>query len=230
MQKLLPIKSVIAKTFKLVFSKKYFHKFFIIGFILTISNYLFNVLFEFFLNTPSTVISPLLILIAILLTFFIYYYFLSFTSSFVFNFCLGISIEEEINFKIYLKKSQKNNFRVMGTFLLIGLIIFSGAVLFVFPAIIWGVKYFFSPMISAIEEKKPKEALKMSKDITKGYFWQILFRLVIFYLISSFPGLIISSINSNLNFLQVFFLPITTLFYVVLYTNLKYKFQNSNLS
>lgn len=227
MSNILPIKTVILKTFKLVFKKEYVYKFVVIGIIFSLVIFLLNLVISYFINLSINQFSPLLIIVALLLSAFLYLYSFSFMLSFIYNFCLDVSVEAVTNIKNYFIKAYQTSFLVLGSMLTFGLIIFGGVILLLIPSIIWGVKYFFTPMISALEGKKPKEALKESKLLVKGYFWQILFRLVIFYLISSFPGLIISSINPNLSFIQTFFLPITSLFYVILYNNLKYKNQNN---
>jgi len=227
MSNILPIKTVILKTFKLVFQKEYVYKFVIIGVIFSFVTFLLNLVINYFINLSINQFPPFLIILSLILSTFLYLYSFSFMISFIYNFCLDVSVESLQNIKYYFTKAYQTSFPVLGSMLTYGLIIFGGIILLLIPSIIWGIKYFFTPMISALEGKKTKEALKESKLIVKGYFWQILFRLVIFYLISSFPGLIISSINPNLSFIQTFFLPITSLFYVVLYNNLKYKNQNN---
>ncbi|MFH1971680.1 MAG: hypothetical protein ABIJ05_04845 [Patescibacteria group bacterium] len=227
MQNILPIKTVITKTFKLVFKKEYLSKFVIIGTILSLVTYLSNLIFNYFINLSINQFPPFLIIISLILSVFLYLYFFSFALSFIYNFCLDISIETVHNVKYYITKSSNTSFLVLSSLLIFSLITFAGIILLFIPAIIWGVKYFFTPMISALEGKKTKEALKESKMLVKGYFWQILFRLIVFYLVSSFPGIILSSISPNLAFIQPFFLPITSLFYVVLFNNLRYKNQNN---
>lgn len=230
MSNILPIKTVISKAFKLVFKKEYLIKFIIIGIIVTVVTYLTNLLFNFFYSLSVNNFSPFLIIISLLLSIFLYLYSFSFMLSFIYNFCIDVSVETVQNVKTYITKAYKTSFPVLGSMVIFGLIIFGGIILLIIPSLIWGVKYFFTPIISAIEGTKPKEALKESKLLVKGHFWQILLRLVIFYIISSFPGIIISSINPNLSFVQTFFLPVTSLFYVILYNNLKYKNQiNQNL-
>ena len=227
MSNILPIKTVILKTFKLVFKKEYLYKFVIIGAIFSLITFLLNLVINYFVNLSINQFPPFLIIIALLLSAFLYLYSFSFMISFIYNFCLDVSVESVQNTNNYLMKAYQTSFQVLGSILTFGFIIFGGIILLLIPSIIWGVKYFFTSIISALEGKKPKEALKESKLLVKGYFWQILLRLIIFYLISSFPGLIISSINSNFSFIQTFFIPITSLFYVILYNNLKYINQNS---
>jgi len=225
MNNLLPIKTVITKTFKLVSKKEYLSMFFAIGTILSLVTYLSNMIFNYFINLSINQFPPFLIIISLILCTFLYLYFFAFVLSFIYNFCLDISVETTHNINYYITKSYNSGFLVLGSTVIFGLITFAGVILFLIPAIIWGVKYFFTPMISALEGKKTKEALKESKILVKGYFWQILLRLIVFYIVSSFPGIILSSINPNLTFIQTFFLPITSLFYVVLFNNLRYKNQ-----
>ena len=227
MFKILPIKTVITKTFKLIFKKEYLNKFIIIGVTLSLANYLSNFIFNYFINLPTNQFPTFIVVISLLLFIFLYLYFLGFMLSFVYNFCLDVSTESLQDIKSYTNKAYKRSFPTLGTTLIFGLIVFAGSILFFVPSVIWGVKYFFAPIISATEGKKTKEALKESKTLVKGHFWQILFRLIVFYVITSFPGIIISSVNSNLSFIQTFFLPITYLFYMVLFNNLRYKNQNS---
>lgn len=227
MNNILPIKTVISKTFKLVFKKEYIYKFVIIGIAASLLTYLLNLILNYIINLSIKELSPFFILLSVLLSTFLYLYSFSFILSFIYNFCLDVSVETVQNIKNYLIKAYETSLPVLGSIFTFGFIILGGVILFIIPSIIWGVKYFFTPMISALEGKKSKEALKESKTLVKGYYWQILLRLVVFYLISSFPGLIITSINPNLSFIQTFFLPITSLFYVILYKNLKYKNQNN---
>jgi len=228
MNKILPIKIVITKTFKLVFKKEYLTKFVIVGTVLSLVTYLSNIIFNYFVNLSINQFSPFIIIISLLLFCFLYVYFFSFLLSFIYNFCLDVSIESLHNINYYIIKSYNTSFLVLKSMIVFGLIILGGIILLFIPAIIWGVNYFFSPIISSIENKRTRDALKESKLLVKGYFWQILFRLIIFYIISSFPGIIISSINPNLSFIQTFFLPVTSLFYVVLFNNLRYKNQINN--
>jgi len=225
--KIFPIKTTISKTFKLIFSKKYILHFLIVGLVIAFISFMANTVFNYFLTLPQTAIPPILVLFSIFLCTLIYLYGFSYILSYVYNFCSDISNETLQDMKVYFKKAQLTAFPVLGSTLLFGLIMLGGILLLIIPGFIWSVKYFFTPIISALEGKKAKEALKESKSLVKGNFWQIIIRLIIFYLISSFPGLIISSINPNLNFIQIFFLPITSLFYIVLYNNLKYVKQNS---
>jgi hypothetical protein len=48
-----------------------------------------------------------------------------------------------------------------------------------------------------------------------------LVRLIIFSVISSAPGFLLTRINPNLNFLQSFFTPASLIFYLILYYQLK---------
>lgn len=223
---MLPIKTVILKTFKLVFKKEYVGKFAIIGIFVSVITFLTNLSFNYLLTLPVNEIGLFLTIISLLISVFIYIYIFSFVLSFIYNFCLAVSIESFQSINKYINLAYKTSFNVLGSIIIFGLIVFGGMILLIIPSIIWGVKYFFTPMISALEGKKAKEALKESKLLVKGHFWQILLRLIVFYFISSFPGIIISSINTDLSFIQPFFLPITSLFYVVLFNNLKYKYNN----
>lgn len=227
MSNILPIKTVVLKTFKLVFKKEYLYKFAVIGAIFSLITFLLNLVINYFVNLSINQFPPFLIIFSLLLSTFLYLYSFSFMLSFIYNFCLDVSIESVQNIRNYLTKAYQTSFQVLGSMITFGLIIFAGIILLLVPSVIWGVKYFFTPMISALEGKKPKEALKESKLLIKGHFWQILFRLIVFYIITSFPGLIITQINPNLSFIQTFFLPITSLFYIILYNNLKYKNQNN---
>jgi len=229
MTNLIPIKTVILKTFKLVFKKEYILKFAIIGIVYTGLTFLINYLFSYLYSVVNQLPSPLTIISLLLITLLYIYYF-ALSISFIYHFCLDVSVESPQNiqsFKKYLLDAFKSSLKVTVSIIIFGLILFVGSILLFVPAVIWGVKYFFAPMISSLENKNFKEALFESKTLVKGHYWQIMLRLIVFYLVSSFPGMILSLINQNLNFLQIFFLPISSLFYVVLFNNLRYKNQNT---
>lgn len=62
----------------------------------------------------------------------------------------------------------------LGTIILYSLIVFGGTLLFIFPGIIWSLKYVYAPILAVDKGLGPMEALKASAALTDGVKWDIL--------------------------------------------------------
>lgn len=104
----------------------------------------------------------------------------------------------------------------LGTAILFGVILIVGLILLIIPGIIWGVKYSMSVLVAVDRGLSPKDALKKSAELTRGYFWPLLS----FYAVVA----IVNSFTSNQDFLYgVLFLlsfPLTLLAQVYVYRKL----------
>ena len=78
------------------------------------------------------------------------------------------------------KLSQGLFFKFIWTTILYFLICFGGIILFIIPGIIWALRYVFSPTIVIVEGISGREALSMSKSVTKKRWAQIFVRELVF--------------------------------------------------
>jgi hypothetical protein len=62
------------------------------------------------------------------------------------------------------------------TSILVGLIVTGGIIALVVPGIIFSIWFVFATSITVLEEKKPIESIKISKELVKGRFWPIAWR------------------------------------------------------
>jgi hypothetical protein len=79
----------------------------------------------------------------------------------------------------YLKNSKKYLWSLIFVSILVSLIIFGGALLFIVPGVIFSVWYAFITNTVLFEEKKGMEAMAASKNLVIGRWWKILWRLIV---------------------------------------------------
>jgi uncharacterized membrane protein len=127
---------------------------------------------------------------------------------------MGVA-EKEI-FKIGFLKSGKYLF----TTLVLGLIVFLGFILFVIPAIIFGTWYSFTLLLALDKNMGIGEALKKSKEMVKGRFWEILGRNVIFGLFTIVVSVVVSIVPFVGTFAVSFLAPLFMLPFYLLYKDL----------
>ena len=97
-------------------------------------------------------------------------------------------------------------------------IVFVGFILFVIPGIIFSVWFCLSQYALVFEGKKGMQALSRSRQLVKGYWWQVVGRLLLLVLIA----MVVSSI-SKLGFLinSLFTVPFAIIYIYAIYEDLK---------
>lgn len=71
-------------------------------------------------------------------------------------------------------------FYYLGGVLLYSLIVLGGLILFVIPGIVWAITYQYVPYLIIDRKLSPLEALKKSREITRGNRWELFgFRLIL---------------------------------------------------
>lgn len=134
--------------------------------------------------------------------------------------------------KIGIKESLKKGWHKLLPFIwvsaLVGLAILGGMILLIIPAILFGVWFSLAEYVLVSEDKAGTEALKRSRELVKGYWWEVFGRFIVI-------GIILGGISLLLNFIpiigqflsQILFLPLYNVFSFLLYEDLKrIKFQS----
>ncbi len=100
---------------------------------------------------------------------------------------------------------------------IIGYIVMGGFLLFLIPGVMFAVWFTFAQFILAGEDEKGMNALLKSKEYVRGYFWDILLRLFIIWLVSGVIGIvpIIGPI------LSILFMPFMMIFIYLIYEDLR---------
>lgn len=116
--------------------------------------------------------------------------------------------------------------------ILIVLILIGGYLLLFIPGLIFGVWYGFSVIFLLAENKKGKAALRASRELVRGYFWPIVWRLFVMIALIwlvSFAVSLIPFLGSVAGMaLSLFVLPFMNIYTYLLYKDLKkLKGQNS---
>lgn len=118
---------------------------------------------------------------------------------FVVSFCVSAYTELTL-VKIFSQLVQNESFALMGAiraalarlpkFLLLlllwGILIIAGAIAFIIPAIIFGVWFMFLSCTYLLENLDIHAAFKRSKELSRGYFFPLLFRMGLIVLITMF--------------------------------------------
>jgi hypothetical protein len=133
------------------------------------------------------------------------------------------------------------------TYILTGLAVFGGMLLLVIPGIIFGLWFAFSIYVTAIDNKRPIQAMKTSKQLVDGRWWKVFWRILIPSLVFGIAIIIIQYIitlpleyileNTNpqtllyvtwgvlatliISLCMLFLTPLITSVYIILYTELK---------
>ncbi len=100
---------------------------------------------------------------------------------------------------------------------ILGFIVMGGFLLFIVPGVMFTVWFAFAQFILAGEEEKGMNTLLKSKEYVRGYFWDILLRLFIIWLVSGVIGIvpIIGPI------LSILFMPFMMIFIYLIYEDLR---------
>lgn len=107
---------------------------------------------------------------------------------------LAVYNKQSPEFGMLFKGSGKTLWNyVLGT-ILYTLVVLVGLVLFVFPGIIWGIKFHYYSFLIVDKGMKPMDALKRSGAITMGYKWK-LFGLFILIGLLNLAGAIVLGVG-----------------------------------
>lgn len=72
---------------------------------------------------------------------------------------------------------------------LTGIFVLAGMILFIIPGILMAIWYSLVIYVLVAEGKKGTQALKRSKELVKGYWWKVLWRLIIIGIVVAIPVL-----------------------------------------
>lgn len=97
-----------------------------------------------------------------------------------------------------IAQSKKLIWQALLASLLVGLMILLGGILFIIPAIIFFVWFAFSAQAVALDKSKAIDAIKQSKALVKGRFWQVLWKLVLPIIVFAFITWIIQFIFASI--------------------------------
>ncbi len=104
--------------------------------------------------------------------------------------------DQTLDWKENFKISNHLILPVIWVSFIAGLIILGGSILFVIPGIIFSVWYGFVTYPAILENARGMEALRISKSLVVGRWWQITFRLIgigfVLFLISLLPDLLLT--------------------------------------
>ncbi len=120
-----------------------------------------------------------------------------------------------------IKDSLDKGWQRVGAFIwllsILGFIIMGGFLLFLIPGVMFAVWFTFSQFILAREDERGMNALLKSKEYVRGYFWDILLRLFIIWVVSGVIGIvpIIGPI------LSILFMPFMMIFIYLIYEDLR---------
>ena len=110
-----------------------------------------------------------------------------------------------------IKEALRKLGRYFLTNVLTGLAVLVGIILLIIPGLIFMVWYLFSGYIIIIQDVRPIEALKQSKKLVSGYFWQVAGRLLGVMLIL----IVFQAILGSIPFLGAVIVTLLTPFYVL---------------
>lgn len=114
----------------------------------------------------------------------------------------------------------KNIWRYLLTSLVLGLIIVGGVILLVIPAVIFGIWFSFTIFLVLDKNLRVGEALRTSKSMVKGKFWQVLGRNLVFGLFTAIASLILTAVPYLGSMAATFMVPLFTLPGYLLYKDL----------
>ncbi len=105
-------------------------------------------------------------------------------------FYLELLHDKELELGAALKNGWKRFFGFLWTSILTGLIVFGGLLLFIVPGIVWGLRYFFAPLVFLSEGVSGKAALRRSAELTRDVRWVLLARVYVLSIIGFVLGLL----------------------------------------
>lgn len=106
----------------------------------------------------------------------------------------------------FYHRAYKKLINYIGTYLLYGMAVGAGIILFIIPGIIFAIWYSLAPYLVATEKLGAVEAMKRSREIIQPYFWWI---LLISFLLSVVTGAL-SSLPYSAGLISLIVTPATT--------------------
>lgn len=127
--------------------------------------------------------------------------------------------------KIGVKESFRRGWYKIISYLwvtiLVGVITFAGFLLLVVPGIIFAVWYSLALYILVAEDLRGMKALSRSKQLVRGYWWSVLWRFIVVFLIVMVAIILFSFIPIVGNIVSLVASPFTVVFGYLLYEDLK---------
>jgi len=88
-------------------------------------------------------------------------------------------LKKKTDFKTVSKEGWKFFFSNLLIRILVGLAVLAGLILLIVPGVVFAVWFVFALYAMLIDGKRGREALKYSRELVKGRWWSVLWRLVI---------------------------------------------------
>lgn len=196
-----PIK-LIKDSFKIFFEKKNLVYFASIYLAITLFQ-VFSYFQGYFINTssPSSELTPLVgtIFVIGILNFIVYILTLVAGIFAVKNVVAG----DSLNFKKTLLFAWKNIWKFFLLTILVFLATLGGLVLLIIPGIIFGIWFAFSGFAFVDKGLGVKASMGKSRELVKGRFWQVFYRLLIFGLFSGLVSAVASAIPFGIGSMTV---------------------------
>ena len=136
--------------------------------------------------------------------------------------CAVLNKEDRAGIKEAFDQSFLKIFSYWWIAFLNGLFVIAGLVLFIIPGIIFGIWFFLSEFVLISEGPKGKKALFRSKNLIKGYWWQVFWRIALLNIIIFSLSFALSYIPFVNNIIFIFITPFSAVFGFLIYKNLKY--------
>lgn len=218
-KKLNSIGNLFSETFN--FTKEHFKNLILISvfvyipfIVLTGLQYLFD-----YLGFYNSILYLILTLAAVVLSLF--------GEIVLFKYVLTKKLEFDIK-TAFTDMAPKKFFSFLWVNILVAIITLGGTILFIIPGIYFGVAFTFAVYVLLDKEIKGYQALKESKRLVKGYWWAVSGRfillglIVIAIMLVLFPLAFIPYVLFVMQIiLGLILLPISTVYYVNIYENLK---------
>ena len=132
------------------------------------------------------------------------------------------------------KKSNKYLVPFLGVSVLLTVLVFAWGLLFLLPALIFGIYYGFAQYIQVAEDKRPFSSIERSYDLVINYWWPVFGRFCLLVLIGSLVygllsipfywmsdnGWLFESYNLVMNLIWVLLSPFFTIYPYKVYKNL----------
>lgn len=120
----------------------------------------------------------------------------------------------------YIRPAKNVTWRLLTTYILVGLWTLGGMLLLVIPGIIVAVRYGFAPIIAATEDRSVKP-IDESRRLVKGRFWKLIGRGLLFVASYNIPLWIFHAIHPYAGALWAVTSPIFGLYVYLVYADFK---------
>ncbi len=110
--------------------------------------------------------------------------------------------------------------KYVGVSILTGLIIILGLLLIIIPGLVFAVWFSFAGMLVVVDNQGVLAAIRKSKQLISGYFWQVIGRYLIFGLIAFLVSFVLEYIPVIGPVIWIFFSPFFVLFQILLLKDL----------